>query len=237
MRHEARRQRRQVTHGMGKAGEIIPELAVRDVAQARRMLADVFGFAETDGLMCLGTQRIAVTEGAGGGHGGIDHLALSVTDTDAALAALRARGAVLDDTTPDGPREIAEFWGTGVRYVFLRGPEGARIELCARRGAPGGAGITGHDHIGIPCRDIAATEAFFAGLGLTRIAAVDLDRPEGRIPVRFLQAGGSVVELYAPPDHDAAARAGQGLWRGLRLLGSGQTGRRIGPDGLSVTLA
>lgn len=222
---------------MDHSTEIIPELAVRDVAAARRMLADVFGFADEGGLMRLGNQRVSVVQAASGGHGGIDHLALSVGDTDAALAVLVARGAVLDDTTPDGPKEIAEFWGTGVRYVFLRGPEGARIELCARRGAAGGAGILGHDHIGIPCSDIGATEAFFAALGLTPVAAVDLHRPEGVIPVRFLRAGESVVELYGPPGHDGAALAAEGLWRGLRLVGTGQTGERIGPDGLRVTLA
>ena len=217
--------------------EMVPELAVRDVAQARAMLADVFGFSDAGGLMVLGDQRVAVVDGAPEGHGGIDHLALSVADVDTALAALRARGAVLDDTTPDGPKEIAEFWSTGVRYVFLRGPEGARIELCARRGGAADAGVRGHDHIGIPCTSVDATEAFFTDLGLTRIAAVDLDRPEGRIPVRFLRAGTSVVELYGPPGHEAGAVAAAGLWRGLQLLGSGQTGARIGPDGLRVTLA
>lgn len=217
--------------------EIVPELAVRDVAQARAMLAEVFGFADWDGLMVLGDQRVAVVQGTAGGHGGIDHLALSVVDVDAALAALRARGAVLDDTTPDGPKEIAEFWETGVRYVFLRGPEGARIELCAKRGGVASARIAGHDHVGIPCTSVEATEAFFLSLGLTRVAAIDLDRPEGVIPVRFLTAGQGMIELYGPVGHDAAALAQGGLWRGLRLLGSGQAGERIGPDGLRVTLA
>lgn len=218
--------------------EIVPELAVRDRAAAAEMLAAVFGFVAVDGLMCLGDQHVALVDGdAAAGHGGIDHLALSVTDVDAALSALLARGAVLDDTTPDGPKEIAEFWGTGVRYVFLRGPEGARIELCARRGGAADPAIRGHDHIGIPCSDIAATEAFLTGLGLTRIAAVDLDRPEGVIPVRFLRAGKSVVELYGPPGHDAGALAAEGLWRGLRLSASGLSGLRTGPDGLRVTLA
>lgn len=222
---------------MAEGMEIIPELSVRDVSSACRMLQDRFGFAARDGLMCLGDQRVAVVAGQPSGHGAIDHLALAVEDIDASLAALRARGAELDDTTPDGPREIAEFWDSGVRYVFLRGPEGARIELCARRGGTSRAGLPGHDHAGIPCADIHATEDFFLSLGLTRLAAVDLHRPEGVIPVRFLAAGDSVVELYAPPDFDAGRAAVQGLWRGLRLAGSGATGLRMGPDGLRVTLA
>jgi catechol 2,3-dioxygenase-like lactoylglutathione lyase family enzyme len=217
--------------------EIVPELSVADSEGACAMLERVFGFVPRDGLMCLGDQRVAVVQGAGGGHGVIDHLALAVADLDKSLVEMRARGAVLDDTTPEGPREIAEFWDSGVRYVFLRGPEGARIELCARRGGAPRSGLPRHDHVGIPCSDIAATEAFFLSLGLSRIAAVDLDRPEGMIPVRFLSAGRGVVELYSPPAHDPASLSPRGLWRGLRLSGTGMTGERTGPDGLRVTLA
>lgn len=226
---------------MTETATIIPELAVTDPAAARALLSGVFGFvAGEDGLVRLGSQAVAIVAApAPAGHGKIDHLALSVADVDATLAALLARGAVLEGTTPDGPREIAEFWGTGVRYVFLRGPEGARIELCARRGAGGPAGIAGHDHIGIPCTDIAASERFFRELGLTPLAAVDLDRPEGVTHVRFLRHGDSVVELYGPPDlrGRAAPFAADALWRGLRLTGTGlASGGRTGPDGLRVTL-
>lgn len=217
--------------------EIVPELQVQDTASARAMLVGVFGFTEADGLLALGSQRIAlIPADAEPSHGGIDHLALAVDDVDAALATLLARGAELEETTPDGPKEIAEFWEGGVRYVFLRGPEGARIELCARLGGVARAGLPSHDHIGIPCTDIAATEAFFLSLGLTQVSAVDLHRPEGVIPVRFLAAGSSIVELYGPPGHDGAALPKRGFWRGLRLSGTGQDGLREGPDGLRVTL-
>lgn len=217
--------------------EIIPELALRDVAAGRVMLAQVFGFTE-DGpnLMRLGNQRVALVAGKAPQHGRIDHLALSVSDTDAAAAALIARGAVLESTTPDGPNEIAEFWGTGVRYVFLAGPEGARIELCARRGQATGDGtIAGHDHIGIPCRDLAETEGFFLALGLMPVAGFALHRPEGETKVRFLRAGHSVVELYAPPV--APVWADDGLWHGLRLAGTDlPKGAMDGPDGLRLTV-
>lgn len=217
--------------------EIIPELSVRDLAAAQDMLVRVFGFAPEDGVLRLGDQRIVLVPAEGpGGHGGIDHLALKVNDTDQALAGLVQRGAVLDATTPNGPQEIAEFWDNGVRYVFLQGPEGARIELCARRGAPEQAGLPGHDHIGLPCSDIAASEAFFLSLGLKPTGRFDLIRPEGTIAVRFLAAGDSVVELYAPPGHDPSQTAVQPSWRGLRLIGAGRQGQLTGPDGLSVTL-
>ncbi len=220
--------------------ELIPELAVVDVAAVRAMLERVFGFVTAGGVLRLGDQAVALVASEGpSGHGGIDHLALAVADLDAALAGFTARGAVLEATTPDGPREIAEFWGAGVRYVFLEGPEGARIELCAKRGVAARVGLPGHDHVGIPCTDIAATEAFFRGLGLVRLAAHDLVRADGVTRVVFLQAGRSVVELYEPPAlrGQPAPFAAQGLWRGLRLIGAGlEPGLRAGPDGLRVTV-
>jgi catechol 2,3-dioxygenase-like lactoylglutathione lyase family enzyme len=217
--------------------EIVPELAVQDLAGAEAMLMTVFGFARDGDLLRLHDQRIALVQAYGPrGHGGIDHLALSVNDTDAALADLLTRGAVLEETTPDGPKEIAEFWANGVRYVFLQGPEGARIELCAKRDTPAEAHRPGHDHIGIPCTDIAATAAFFTDLGAKPVASVDLIRAEGTIAVRFLSAGQSVIELYSPPGHDPASLSYAPLWRGLRVLGTGRTGTLTGPDGLQITL-
>jgi len=219
---------------------IVPELAVMDPAAAAAMLRDVFGFAGTGEVLALGDQAVAlVAAERAAGQGGIDHLALAVADVDAALAGMRARGARLEATTPEGPREIAEFWEGGVRYVFLEGPEGARIELCARLPQDGRAGLPGHDHIGIPCTDLAATEGFFLGLGLRPLAAVDLRRDDGVTKVRFLAAGDSVVELYEPPALRGAVApfAAEGLWRGLRLEGAGiAPGLRIGPDGLRVAV-
>ncbi|OYU19620.1 MAG: hypothetical protein CFE34_04340 [Rhodobacteraceae bacterium PARR1] len=217
--------------------EIVPELAVQDLAGAEKLLRDVFGFARDGDLLRLNDQRIALVQADGPrGHGGIDHLALAVNDTDAALAGFLAHGAVLEETTPDGPKEIAEFWAHGVRYAFLQGPEGARIELCAKRGTAAAPHRPGHDHIGIPCTDIAASAAFFTDLGAKPVAAFDLIRAEGTIAVRFLSAGQSVIELYAPPGHDAASLSAAPLWRGLRVLGTGRSATLTGPDGLHVTL-
>lgn len=219
---------------------LIPELAVMDKAAASAMLRDVFGFFGDASLLHLGDQAVALIAANGpAGHGRIDHLALAVDDVDTALARLIARGARLEATTPDGPREIAEFWGTGVRYVFLQGPEGARIELCARLAGPARDGLPGHDHIGIPCRDLAATEAFFLSLGLAPLAANDLLRDDGVTHVRFLGFGTSVVELYEPPALRGAAPgfSPTPFWAGIRMAGSTLTpGPRTGPDGLRVTV-
>ena len=226
---------------MASGIEIIPELRVQDIDAAREMLVTVFGFSEAAGLLHLGTQRIALVQADQPScHGGIDHLALAVPDVPQALAALQARGAVLESTTPQGPGHIAEFWDNGIAYVFLSGPEGARIELCARLPADTRPGLPGHDHIGIACTDIAATGAFFADLGFTLLSSVSLSRDDGITEVRFLSAGASVVELYEPPAlrGKTATPAPNAFWNGLRLLGSGRpSGIHHGPDGLRVTLA
>lgn len=219
---------------------IVPELAVRDRAAAAHMLVEVFGFSRGEGdLLHLGDQALALVQGTAPAHGVIDHLALAVRDVDQALAAALAQGARLEATTPDGPCEIAEFWQAGVRYVFLQGPEGARIEFCAKLGGQTRADLPGHDHLGIPCTDIAATEGFFLALGLAPVAAVDLERAEGVTKVRFLSAGDGMVELYEPPALRGRPLpfADEGLWRGLRLIGAAAgPGVRLGPDGLRVTL-
>lgn len=205
---------------------VIPELAVADPAAARIMLRHVFGFVEDGALMRLGDQSVAIVAGEAG-HGTIDHLALAVPDPDAACAALLARGARLDaSVTPDGPLEIPEFWTAGVRYVFLEGPDGARIELIANTANPHGPG---HDHIGIPCSDIAASATFFAGLGASPMAQISLIRPEGETQVRFLVLQDSVLELYQPPVYRPVP--GIGKWQ--RLLISGVTAT-TGPDGLTI---
>jgi len=215
----------------------IPRLCLRDTAAAADQLAQVFGF-RPDGdpnRLRLGDQRIELhPDPAAAGHGRIDHLALAVDDVEAALAAALARGGVLDgDVTPDGPLFIPEFWTAGTRYVFLKGPEGARIELCARPGATR-PGLPGHDHIGIPCTDLPAMAAFFRSLGCAEIAATTLIRAGGDVSVAFLGLGSSVIELYCPPDRAAATVASPGYWSGLVCAGTVHAGRIEGPEGLII---
>jgi catechol 2,3-dioxygenase-like lactoylglutathione lyase family enzyme len=205
---------------------LVAELTVADAARAASLLETVFGFAPDVGLWWRGSQGIRLVAGASEGHGRIDHVALTVPDMDAALAGLLAAGASLDaGVTPNGPEFIAEFWGDGLRFVYLSGPGSARIELCQRiTGAPA---EVGHDHIGIPCHDLPAMQRFFQAQGASPVAAVDLPRPEGVVPVRFLSFAGGVIELYQPQD---ATRATHGLWS--RLLIPGLAAPVAGPEGL-----
>jgi catechol 2,3-dioxygenase-like lactoylglutathione lyase family enzyme len=205
---------------------LVPELTVQNTDQAAAVLENVFGFAPMGGLWHRGTQAVRLLEGQPQGHGRIDHIALTVPDMDAAVSALQAAGAAFDAAvTPDGPQLIPEFWDDGLRFVYLSGPESARIELCQR--ITGAARDVGHDHIGIPCHDLPAMQAFFEAQGARLTASVDLDRPEGVIPVRFLAFAGGVLELYQPKQAD---RAAHGLWS--RLMVQGLPAAQQGPEGL-----
>lgn len=205
---------------------LVPELTVKSTDQAARLLDTVFGFVPTEGLWWRGSQGVKLVSGQPEGHGRIDHIALSVPDMDAALSALQSAGAALDGgVTPDGPELIPEFWGDGLRFVYLAGPESARIELCQR--ITGAAADIGHDHIGIPCHDLAAMQAFFEGQGAKLTASFVLHRPKAVIPVRFLSYAGGVIELFQPARAD---RAVHGLWS--RLLVPGLPDAVSGPEGL-----
>lgn len=206
---------------------LVPELTVADPSEAAKVM-ERFGFMPDGGLWRLGSQAVRLVAGAPQGHGRIDHVALSVPDMDKAVSALAERGIVLADVTPNGPELIPEFWDDGLRYVYFRGPGGARIELCQR--VSGAAPRMGQDHIGIPCADLAAMRGFFESHGARLIAAVDLDRPEGVIPVRFLSFHDGVVELYRPPHAD---RAALGHWS--RLLIPGLAAAVDGPEGLALS--
>lgn len=215
-------------------GALIPHLQTADLAAAEKLLVDVFGFAPDGPYLRLGSQRIALITGPQLGHGVIDHLALAVPDVARTATALMARGAQPDlSVTPDGPKEIAEFWQGGVQYFFLQGPGSARIELCANLAQP--APSLGHDHIGISCTDITASARFFTDLGARLLSSVNLVRPGGTTEVRFLSFHGSVIELYSPPDLRTAPRhsaPGQGLWHSLMVPGLDSA--RFGPDGLRL---
>jgi len=208
---------------------LVPELTLANPAAGANLLQAVFGFRPDGGLFTRGTQALRLVQGAPGGHGRIDHIALCVPDMDAALRDLQAAGAVLDPAiTPNGPDLIPEFWQDGIRYVYLAGPEGARIELCQR--LTGAAAEVGHDHIGIPCHDVAAMQVFFEAQGAHLIATAELNRPNGTIPVRFLAYADGVVELFQPKTPE---RAGRGLWSSLCV--DGLVAEVQGPEGLTLS--
>ena len=214
------------------AHALIPELILRDPLAGMAMLREVFGFEDAgDGRLAFGEQRLIVTQGEPDrARGVVDHLALSVPDVDAALAACLAGGARLSVETPKGAGDIPEFGNMGMRYVFLEGPEGAQIEFMAALD-PTGRRQRGHDHIGVACADLGATRAFLLGQGLTERAATVLERPGGPVEVSFLAWGDGIIEAFSTPARRAAgALTGTGSWR-LRAEGLSHL---IGPEGLEI---
>ena len=178
---------------------MIPVLAVEDPAAARDRLAKDLGFAPmAAGKMALGGSRVAVVR-AGDVPPGmlrmrLDHVAFATADADRSCADLLARGAALAPAfTPDGPRDIPEFWDSGVRFVFFAGPEGWPVEFCARNGAPG---RTGHDHYAIRTPELVPMAKRLAALGAETIATHRLSPATGPVEVRFLALGDTMFELF-----------------------------------------
>ena len=179
---------------------MIPVLAVVDTVAACRLLADQFGFVPTGrDRMAFGTALVAVMPSAALPGNLIplrlDHAAFQVADADAVYQAFGAAGAMLDPTfTPDGPRDIPQFWDHGVRFVFFQGPQGAPFEFCAKNNA--GPLDRAHSHFAIRTSDLDAAEVQLAGFGAKRIAQHLLPGNPRPVSVRFMQSGPDVFELF-----------------------------------------
>ena len=142
---------------------LIPELVLPDTKAGEAHPQRVFGFSREGGRMVLGSQAVLLTQGPSDGrHGRIDHIALAVPEVGEALEECLARGGQLSDATPEGPLAIPEFWENGVDYVFLDSPEGAKVELIARRppGRPGWPGGTTRSEFPAPSSRRCATSSW-----------------------------------------------------------------------------
>jgi len=94
------------------------------------------------------------------------HLALMVADVGAAWERARAAGAV--PISRDGPVTLPASSG-GVTAIKFRDPEGHPLELIHFPDRPAaGPGLLGIDHSALVATDLAASERFYAGLGLAR---------------------------------------------------------------------
>ena len=168
------------------------------------MLARVFGFVPGgNGCMEFGGQSVAVVHAGDVPNGmlriPLDHVAFAVSDADETCAAYLARdGHLARAFTPDGPRDIPEFWDNGVRFVFFDGPDGWPLEFCAKKGTPGRAG---HDHFAIRTADIGADEARLSSIGATPVAHHRLSSETGSVEVRFLALGTDMFEVFDEGPH------------------------------------
>ena len=197
---------------------MIAVLSVLDLDQSRDQLRTRFGFVALGrDLLALGDQRIllctAGREPASMLRLPMDHVAFRVPDADVADAAFGAAGLARHSAfTPDGPRDIDEFWENGVRFVFFAGPDGWPFEFCAIRGAPPAVPAYGHGHYGLRVADLDLAEQDLAALGAVRIASHRIEGNGGAVTVRFLRLGAEVFELFDEPPVSPRSRSG---WVGL----------------------
>jgi len=180
---------------------MIPVLAVDDPKAACEQLACHFGFREQDGLMWLGTQAIAVLGTRDKPTGFVDlpldHVAWSVTDAAETCRAFSGRGASYSMSyTPNGLREIPEFWDNGVRFIFFEGPMGAPLEFCETIGVAPQTREMKHDHYGFRQMDFESTVSDLQTLGAVEIARHRLTAGNDTVNVMFLRWNDSVLELF-----------------------------------------
>lgn len=163
-------------------------------------------------------------------HGAMDHLALRVPDVARALQSVERQGGAMDRSVTDGLQNIAEFWDHGFDYVFVKGPEGARFELCSPTGQ---SAPWGFDHLGMACADLPVMRAFFLAQGFEPVQDVTLLRANGQTDVSFLRFGADMVELYSAPEHRAVAQNPDGYF-GLVLQGDFSAATLRGPEGITL---
>ena len=198
---------------------LVPVLALNNPEGACLELVEHFGFRQIrPGMVSLGDQEILLVDIGTVPHDmlpqRIDHVALSVCDADQIHRRFSSKGARLDKKfTPDGPRNIPEFWEHGVRFVFFQGPEGWPLEFCARTGVKRSSDRTGHDHYGIRTSNIENSLREFVDKGAVLIARHKLVSAEGPVNVMFLQWREVTIELF--DEAPIVQTPDQGGWVGV----------------------
>ncbi len=175
--------------------KLIPVLALTAPEAGIEQLCEIFGFQRAgQGRVSYGDLTVAVVSVADVPQDllpiQMDHLALKVPDLDQVMARIQAPWSAV---TPNGPREIAEFWGVGVRFMFYDAPEGAPLEYCTLR--DGSIRERGLDHFGLRLADLEPMDLQLRDLGATPVAEHRL----GEVNVRFLERAGQIFELFDEP--------------------------------------
>ncbi len=195
---------------------MIPVLYARSPDTAFEQIEKNFGFVKSGNMASLGNQSIMIvtpnTQVSNFFPLRFDHLAISVPDVDSVHLECVKRGAKLDKNfTPDGPREISEFWENGVRFVFFEGPENAPFEFCEKIGNAQ-MSMFEHGHYGIRCTSIIETKSKLLSLNAIDIASYRLKGQEAVTHVEFLKCGSDILEIFDEPDVSSADHFG---WAGF----------------------
>lgn len=135
------------------------------------------------------------------GHGSIDHIAFDALDIEQALNEAKQRDAKLHEATSDG---IVDFgiYPEGVRYVFLDGPTGEKIEFSQRNDLDENrrdTNLSGWNHLGIPTVDIDASRAFYQQFGFEEDLCAEVPTDDGLVYVLMMKLGDFVLEFFQLP--------------------------------------
>ena len=141
----------------------------------------------------------AVAEVGRRSHGNIDHLAIDVVDTDAAIQLLRGEGVAFDPSTPGTAVELDMFWSQGVRYVFALGPTGEKIELNQRLDLDPSrreSNMNGWSHLGIPVSDLDRSITYYSQFGFNQVMLAEIPQDDEAVRVAMLERGDFLLEAY-----------------------------------------
>jgi lactoylglutathione lyase len=133
------------------------------------------------------------------GHGHIDHFAIDVLDINQALDYAVSKGISLDASTPEGVVDIPFFWSKGVKYLFLKGPQGEKIELNLRMDLDPtrrAENLNGWSHLGIPVTDINSTRDFYRNFGFLEVMYAEIPVEGESIRASMMEFNGFLLEFY-----------------------------------------
>lgn len=162
-------------------------LNVADLQRSRAFYVDALGFEPVAqprseaSVLRLGEQEIVLAQAAPGAGAypspraandpWFQHFAIAVADMETAYAHLRPH--VSEPISRDGPQRLPPSTGSVTAYKF-RDPDGHPLELSfapqsawAEAARAGGPLFLGVDHTALAVTDLAASLAFYTGLGLT----------------------------------------------------------------------
>jgi lactoylglutathione lyase len=120
-------------------------------------------------------------------------------DIDKALNDALQAGAELDESTPDGPVLVAQFWSKGAKYVMLKGPMGEKVELNQRldlNPARRKEMLGGWNHLGVPVTDIERSKNFYRQFGFTEIMYAEIPADGDAVKASMIEKDGFIIEVY-----------------------------------------
>jgi lactoylglutathione lyase len=133
------------------------------------------------------------------GHGHIDHFALDVLDIESALNEAFDAGISLEQSTPEGPLDIPFFWSKGVKYAFLEGPGGEKVEFNQRLDLSPDRrvnNLNGWSHLGIPVTDIDSSRDFYGQFGFEEVMYAEIPVEDQAVKASMMELNGFILEFY-----------------------------------------